>query len=129
MTYELMESRVSWGNKTGVVKGHEGLWELCCHQRPRRLAGTFRAKENLGTSQFTPIRSVETRTKDKPRNTLSFQLPLLGEGDFHCGERPGGAGSHEICVPILEPSLTCDVNLPSNVVVLVLQTWVGWLNK
>lgn len=129
MTYKLMESRVNWRNKTGEVEGHEGLWELCCHQRPRRLAGTFRAEENLGTSQFILIRSMETHTKNKQRNTLGFGFPLLGEGDFHCGERPGGSESPEICIPIPESSLNCDVNLPSNVVLLVLQTWVGWLNK
>lgn len=80
---------------------------------------------------YIPVYSTQIigDSKSKPRNTLSFQLPLLGEGDFHCGERPGGAESREICIPVPELSLTCDVYLPSNVFLLILQTWVGRLNK
>lgn len=73
----------------GKVEGHGGLWELRCHQRPRNQ----QERREPGRSQSIPNKSMETRTKkkSKQRNILGSGLPLLGEGNFHCGGGPGRA--------------------------------------
>lgn len=45
----------------------------------------LQGRRELGRSQFIPIRSLKTHTKNKASKGTFWSLGLLGEGDFLCG--------------------------------------------